>query len=1009
VSSGEAADRRRLVQQVSQAGAVAGRDFSQSAKYAAGRDQVVREIHIHLEGHGEGELPAPPAWVADPSLESSLVFGVPLFPSEYFTGRGTSLTALAEALATLRPPQFLVIAGPAGVGKTQLAVEYAYGQRQNYDVIWWVRADQSATLISDFIGLAAHGPLALEAGVRADQSADEQVDAVRSWFERHDRWLLLFDNAHDLSDLRALLPRGGDGRVVTTTRRDTGWEAIARVLSLDVLSPESASAFLRQRSGDDDVGVANQLVAELGYLPLALEQAGAFISQTAGFGLADYLQRFRKQSKDLLDRGQAFGYEGTINTTWNLSFEHLQEKAPDAIELLTLFAFLDPDDIPSTLLFKALLAQAKEDDDGPLDALELADAVTALRSYGLVKAAGDGLFVHRLLQAVVRNGLEPDDQRDSASAALWMIVAAFDADEDETAQSGRHRLIPHGLAAVAHAERLGIDAWGVSVGLDRVAAYLYGRGQYSQAVPLFRRALAIDQELPADTSTIIADRQALGLALRAQGELAGARAEFERAIELGERVLGADHPDLVVPHSNLGLALQGQGELAGARAEFERAIELGERVLGANDVNLGYILHDRGALMRQLGAHQQERADFAHALAIKEAALGETHIQVAYTLVELGRAERELDDLTTAREHLERGLAIEEAALGENHIQVAYTLFELGRVERELGDLTAAREHLNRDLAIEQAALGRDDISLAYTLHALGAVLCDLDECEHARAYLQRARKMVTAAQGEDSSALSPILTDLGRVSARLDEPDRAKAYLEWALAAARATSTDDPQASPVLSELQPVLDALSTRGDRERVSARIAEPVDEIIPCQREWVFDLRRRALQGDDVRPDLERCLAENFRAAVSAFTRGPAAETWDRSGLTKQLDQQYGLQVELPTAADSIHDPEVIAEQIRADAISAWNARKAELGDELIPALERFLIMQVIDNVWPLHRDRSAERVALRVAKGDDHATDLRRALERELHERLCGDFFRLLLSVEVTPVSSDVAS
>jgi tetratricopeptide (TPR) repeat protein len=722
-----------------------------------------------------------PAWVTATS-DSRRVFGVPLYPSDHFTGRRADLAALTESLARVQAPQFAVIAGDAGVGKTQLAVEYAYAERDRNDVTWWLRADRAETLLSDFAGLAAEEPLASECLVSSDRTVEQQAAAVRTWLERHGGWLLVFDNVSEFGQLRDLLPRGGDGKIIVTSRRDDGWTAIARVLRLEVLDPGSASGLLRSRSGDDDEAAAQALAVQLGGLPLALEQAAAYISQTAGFGLADFLERFSTQRKDLLERGQAYGYEGTINSTWSLSLKQLREKTPDAVELLNLFAFLDPDDIPVKLIREQMEALSDEDDS--FDALGYADAIGALRAYGLAKSAGDGLYVHRLLQTVVRNGLSDEEAADAARGALACVTVCLAevTDSQHMSLPIGQRLLPHALAVRAHAERMEIEPQTLSVLLTGVGLHLVQLGEYSQAIPVLADGLATDEALfGPDSAELIGALTALGTAYREAGQLAQARAQLDRAVAIGERTLSPDDPDLVWIYVALGTTLTAQADLSAARVALERALALGEPALGADHVDLVDIHVQLGVVLRDQGERERARVELERAAAASDERGVDPGVFVRAHGA-LGILLAHLFDFPRAREELQRAIAAGEELWGVDHPGLVPYSLMIGIVLRGEGRLVEARDQLNHAIALVCRKLGTDHPLLVEARCSLGWVLVELGEPAAAQAELECAIAIGERALGRDHTHLVSAHANLGWALKQQGEFEAARTALEHAI-----------------------------------------------------------------------------------------------------------------------------------------------------------------------------------------------------------------------------------
>jgi NB-ARC domain len=215
----------------------------------------------------------------------------------------------------------VVLTGLGGVGKTSLAVEYVYRQRADYDLVWWVNGEQPASLLA---GLAA---LAGQLGLAADAPQEARAAALRGWLERHQRWLLVLDNFDDPQTVVELLPRSATGQVVITSRTGVGWEPLASMLPVEVLAPTDAAGLLLTRTreiGPAAEAAATTLAATLGGLPLALEQAGAYVASTGTVTLAVYAELFATRALELLKRGQPLGYQHTVATTWSLALQTLR-------------------------------------------------------------------------------------------------------------------------------------------------------------------------------------------------------------------------------------------------------------------------------------------------------------------------------------------------------------------------------------------------------------------------------------------------------------------------------------------------------------------------------------------------------------------------------------------------------------------------------------------------------------------------------------------------------------
>ena len=306
---------------------------------------------------------------------------------------------------------------------------------------------------------------------------------------------------------------------------------------------------------------------ELGCLPLAIEQAGAFVAESPGMTLRRYLELFRSRAGELLARGRQPDYEATVATTWELAFQAVERASPLAAALLQVCAFVNPDDIPLGVIIS--------DDWGqPLDALAddplaLADALGALGRFSLVtSAAGEMVAVHRLVQLVVRQRMPEAERRSWAGRVTTAIATAFPRDSHDVHHWGRCALLlPHALAATSYPGVAEGDAAGpASQLLDRAATYLQGRAQFGQARHLFERALAITEVAYGPEHPAVGARlNNLAGVLRDLGDLAAARPLVERALAIAEAAYGPEHPEVGTDLNNLAMVLKDLGDPAAAR------------------------------------------------------------------------------------------------------------------------------------------------------------------------------------------------------------------------------------------------------------------------------------------------------------------------------------------------------------------------------------------------------------------------------------------------------------
>jgi tetratricopeptide (TPR) repeat protein len=649
---------------------------------ATARTRLREEIARALRGPGRPTTPprfprAPAATAARPRFPTALpsVWNVPFRRNPDFTGRDELLASLASRLAgggTTAVTQ--VLQGGGGVGKTTLAVEYAYRHRSQFDTVWWVRAEQPATLIGDLTGLA------VSLGVAEPAQADLQlaVAAVRRWLDDHDRWLLVLDNAGapetmtgldaPLTRLVDLLPQVPRGQVLVTSR-DASWEQHAALAELEVFTPAEAVVFLLARSGSSDEATALQIAELLGLLPLALEQAGAYVRETR-LPLGGYLDRLRRFPTLTMAKGRPRDRDptDTVATIWQVSLDRVRA-VPGATSLLAVCAFLGPEEISRELFTQRL--DPLPDDWAVLaaDPFALDEAIGALRRFALLKASEQVLSAHRLVQQVTRDQLDATEQRRQVAVALRLVRAAFPTEHrNPDVWPAYARLLPHALAVIGHSQPLEVEPGLAAWLLNQAGLYLWQRADHPQALTLHERALTIrEARLGPDHLTTAESLNNLANVVQDQGNFDRARALYERALAIREARLGAGHPDTAASLNSLASVLRDQGDLAGARRLHERALGIHEARLGPDHLdtalslnNLATVLHDQGDLAGARPLHER-------ALAIRQARLGADHPTTALSLANLAIVVYDQGDLDGARTLLERALAIFEAGLGADH------------------------------------------------------------------------------------------------------------------------------------------------------------------------------------------------------------------------------------------------------------------------------------------------------------------------------------------------------
>ncbi len=607
---------------------------------------------------GAGAAPAAARGAAEPPFPGALPahWNVPLLRNANFTGRDALFIDLEATLARGQPTVLTqVLRGYGGVGKTQVAAEYAYRRASAYNIVWWLPSENDAALAAEYaaLGVALGIP-----GNPNEQKA--YVEATRRHLEARQDWLLVFDNAEEPPALARFLPRGGGGHVLVTSRsHDWGAVSTAKPLDVGLFTQQEAIQFLSKRTGRAAGEAAGELARELGLLPVAIAQAAGYIAQT-GISAGEYLKLFRERRAELWKHEKpAADYPYTVATAWDLTKTRIQQENPDALHIVNVLAFLAPDHVPRDLLPR--LAEHLPGDAGAAlaDSLRLNAAVEVLLRHGVVTAGEGTLSMHRIQQVVVRDGLVDGNAWFEGVAKGMAQAFRFEYGADNHRMGEFAPLMPHAMAAAEAAVEAGVGLADGARLFNSAAAYHMILGNAVRARRLLERSLAIDEKTYGpDHPTVATSLSNLALVHEALGDAARARGLLERALAIDEKTYGPDHPEVATDLSNLALVHEALGDAARARGLLERALAIAEKTYGPDHPTVATRLSNLALVHEALGDAARARGLLERALAIDERTYGPDHPKVAILRGNLGLVLKDLGDPAGARRELEAALAI---------------------------------------------------------------------------------------------------------------------------------------------------------------------------------------------------------------------------------------------------------------------------------------------------------------------------------------------------------------
>jgi tetratricopeptide (TPR) repeat protein len=620
----------------------------------------VRERFASLVGQPE---PAqPPAPIPANAIAGPVIHNLPAPGNRVFVDRADTIAKLGQMTGQpgAAPP---VVHGLGGSGKSALALHFAHSSRQRFPLLWWIPADSPVSITTGFAQLAAR----LEPDIAGKTSADAAEWAL-NWLQENSGWLLVFDDASP-QHLETVLGTLSGGTALITTRMATGWHRIGETIPLAELPPDAALEMLTQIGnpglGPEDEADLELLAAELGHLPLALEQAAAYIHATA-LSPRTYIDRLRRYPARMFaataiaeSPAEESDRRRTIARIWQLSLQEISAAQPLAGEILLTLAWFASDPVPRDLIYQM------HDDPVTVD-----ESLAMLHSYSLIGLSPRVVTVHRLIQAVARLSdpvdphRTPEAIRSARDRAAGILLSSLPEQPllNVSDWPRWRELIPHILAYISYIDP-SQDTLVIADILATACGYLQGDGHWATAISTGRRAVNAYERIqgPDSPGTLIA-RSFLASAYRAAGDYGQAAPLHYQVASESARVLGDDHPETLAARANLAYLYALQGRMAEARELHERNLADYERILGPDHphtinarANLASSYRELGDLSRAIELHEQSLEGYARVFGPghAETITARTNVAYAYQLAgDLARAIQLYRQAVSERERL---------------------------------------------------------------------------------------------------------------------------------------------------------------------------------------------------------------------------------------------------------------------------------------------------------------------------------------------------------------------
>ena len=646
---------------------------------------------LRLVGHPSEEFDRARIGLRYPGRPTTL-FNAPI-RNVQFTGREDDLVELRTRLATTGSPVVLSGASPValqgmgGIGKTQLAMEYAHRFRNAYDFVWWINSDPVTFVDTQLSDLGRE--LNLTAGAAIAEDARAVLSALGRG-EAAQRWLVIFDNAEDAETVTRFLPRGPGGHVIITSR-DTGWDGRAETIQVDVFDRRESIAHLRRRVPSMRTGDAARLAEALGDLPIAVAAAGAWLADT-GKSVAEYLGHLEEYGPS------------DLQPIWDLSLRRLEERSRAAYRLLQLCSVMAPE-VALDLIYGDRMAELLRDlDPLVIETMYRGALVQQINRLALLKVdvGGGQIRVHRIVQHVVRQRMTSEEQAQARREVHLVLAAARPTGEvDDTANWRRFQMIwPHLEVARVHdsmeepVRRLIVDRlryiWlsggfndGRRAGEDYVRRWEH-----------LRDTLTDQRERDALSRQLLQLRFNLANIVRDQAEFETSRQMDEAILAEQQALLGDHHPHTLITAGGLGGDLRALGRYADARKLDEQTTAAWVESFGEDHQRSLLALNNLAASLRAAGDFRAARDRTRQAYNRATLVLGDQHTVTLLTGGNLGRDLREAGDYEESATLLREILARHRQAYGDEAPRTLGAMTNLAVSERSAGRALEAAEHL---------------------------------------------------------------------------------------------------------------------------------------------------------------------------------------------------------------------------------------------------------------------------------------------------------------------------
>lgn len=686
-------------------------------------------------------------------LREPIKFGIPYPRNPYFTGRKKILEQLHEQLlqqTSVAITQVEAISGLGGIGKTQTAVEYAFlhfHDEKTYEYVFWVNAETETNISVDFAALADQ--LALPSG---KGKLDEKILVMKAWLANHTAWLLIFDNADTPSLLEPWIPNNPEGKILITSRASVFLEiGISSSFALEPMSTTEGTEMLFRRTGYEETeserAAAAELNEELGGLPLALEQASAYMRKQR-MSIQEYLIFYRKRgfSGALKKKAKPKHYPESVFRTWQLNFNAVKKESIESTYLLHFSSFLAPDDIPyrifthaSSCLGETLATVFDNDEDEEDRLFTLKELLEPLSQYSLIGWNYQRPYysIHRLVQAVIRDQMNQSTTERWTAQAIEVLIAAYPGEE--------------------------FKYWDIC----------------SDLLPHW---LMVSEQTTAESESLALLNHYAGWYLNEQGDYNKAENLYQKALSMRKNLLGSEHIATATTTTNLSTLYFDRSLYQEAEKLCIEALSIRRKLLGDENIHVAGSIHNLAECYRLQGRYEEAEPLFEESLDLRKQLLGDEHPDAALSLNNLAGIYIVQKRYSDAEQLLQEALMIRSQCLGEGHPDTLSTLNNLAECYRHQGRYSEAEPLFEKALKSYRQLWGNEHSNVALCLNNIANCIDEQGRHKDAEALFEEAISISIKFLGEESVATANYYNNLAGCYRNQNLYNEAESLYEKAL-----------------------------------------------------------------------------------------------------------------------------------------------------------------------------------------------------------------------------------